>query len=279
MNSLTVDGYLYGVPFTSNTWFMYYDKSAFTEEDIKSFNTMLEKAKISFPLTNSWYLPAFYVANGCTFFGDGTDEAAGIDWSGDKAVTVTDYLVDLMSNPNFVIDADGSGIAGIRDGSIKAMFSGSWDYNSVKEALGENFGWAQLPTIDYGNGPVQMRSFFGTKAIGVNPHCEYPQVAVALAKYLGSPETQKLHYELRAVVPSNTDLFNDADIQSDPLVVAQNATVANSAILQPYVPAMDNYWTPGENLGKAIQNGDVTHDNAAQMTEDTHKAMNSSIVD
>ena len=27
LNSVTLDGFLYGVPFTTNTWFMYYDKS------------------------------------------------------------------------------------------------------------------------------------------------------------------------------------------------------------------------------------------------------------
>ena len=279
VDSLTVDGYLYGIPFTSNTWFMYYDKSVFSEDDIKSLNTMLEKGTVSFPLVNSWYLPAFYVANGCTFFGDGTDEAAGIDWSGDKATQVTDFLVDLMSNDNFTIDDQGSGLSGIRDGSIKAMFSGSWDYNAVKEALGDNFGCAQLPTVDYGDGAVQMKSFFGTKAVGVNPNCEYPQVAVALAKYLASPDAQKLHYELRAVVPSNLDLLQDADIQADPLVKAQNDTVANTSILQPYVPAMDNYWTNGENLGKAIRSGEVTHANAAEMTENANTAMNTSVVE
>ena len=26
LNSVTLDGFLYGVPFTTNTWFMYYDK-------------------------------------------------------------------------------------------------------------------------------------------------------------------------------------------------------------------------------------------------------------
>ena len=35
VSSLTVDGALYGIPFTSNTWFMYYDKSVFSEDDIK----------------------------------------------------------------------------------------------------------------------------------------------------------------------------------------------------------------------------------------------------
>ena len=31
VDSLTLDGYVYGVPFTTNTWFMYYDKSVFSE--------------------------------------------------------------------------------------------------------------------------------------------------------------------------------------------------------------------------------------------------------
>ena len=82
IDSLTMDDNLYGVPFTTNTWFMYYDKSVFSEEDIKSLDTMLEKGVVSFPFTNSWYLPAFYLANGCTLFGDGTDEAAGVDFGG-----------------------------------------------------------------------------------------------------------------------------------------------------------------------------------------------------
>ena len=69
-----------------------------------------------------------------------------MDFSGEKAAEVTDYLIDLAANPNFEIDADGSGLAGLRDGSINAIFSGSWDANAVKEALGDNMGAAALPT-------------------------------------------------------------------------------------------------------------------------------------
>ena len=66
LQSVTWDGELYGAPYTSNIWYMYYDKSVFSEEDVKSLDTMLEKGVVSFPFTNSWYLPAFYVGNGCT---------------------------------------------------------------------------------------------------------------------------------------------------------------------------------------------------------------------
>ena len=278
LSSLIKDGDLYGVPFTTNTWFMYYDKSAFTEDEVKNLDTMIAKDKISFPITNSWYIASFYVANGCTLFGeDGTDEAAGVDFEGDKAKAVTDYLVDLVNNPNFVSDADGSGLSGLRDGSVKAMFSGSWDASAVKEALGDNYGVVQLPTITINGEEKQMKSFSGSKAIGVNPNCEYPQVAVALARYLGSADAQKAHYELRNVVPCNEELLSQ--ITDDALVTAQNDTFNNTSIIQPFVKNMSNYWTPAENFGKSLVNGEVTHDNAAEMTEKLNTSMNTSAVE
>lgn len=279
VDSVSIDGAVYGVPFTTNTWFMYYDTSKITEEEANSLDAMIAKEKVAFPLSDSWYVASFYVANGCTLFGDGTDEAAGIDFGGDKAVAVTNWLVDFAANPNFVNDADGAGLAGLRDGSIAVKFSGSWDYAAVKEALGDNFGAKSLPSITIDGAEKQMMAFAGSKAIGVNPNCENMEVAVALAKYLGSAEAQKAHYEMRSIVPCNTELLADPALQTDALVVAQNDTFDNTAIIQPFVPAMNNYWLPAENMGKAFVNGDITHDNAAQKTEDLNTSLNSSVVE
>ena len=276
VDSVTYNGGIYGVPFTTNTWYMYYDKSAFTEEEAKSLDAMLAKGKVSFPLTNSWYIASFFVANGCTLYGDGTDEAAGIDFSGEKAEQVTQYLVDLVANPNFVNDQDGAGMAGLRDGSVKAMFSGSWDAAAVKEALGDNFGAVALPTINVGGADKTMKAFAGSKAIGVNPNTEYPQVSVELAKYLGSAEAQKSHYELRNVVPCNTEVLADETLAADPVVVAQNATFDTTSIIQPFVPSMSNYWGPAENFGKSLISGEVTADNVAEKVAALNEALNSS---
>ena len=190
VDSITVDGGIYGVPFTTNTWFMYYNKKTFTEDDVKSLDTMLEKGKVSFPLSNSWYIAAFYLANGGTLFGDGTDNDAGINFGGDNGKAVTDYLVDLVNNKNFVNDESGVGISGMTDGSISAMFSGSWDYAALHDALGDDLGIAVMPTAKIGGADKQLLSFAGSKAIAVNPNCEYPQVAVALALYLGNEASQ-----------------------------------------------------------------------------------------
>ena len=157
------------------------------------------------------------------------------------------------------------------------MFSGSWDASAVKEALGDNYGVVQLPTITINGEEKQMKSFSGSNAIGVNPNCEYPQVAVALARYLGSADAQKAHYEMRNVVPCNEELLYQ--ITDDALVTAQNDTFNNTSIIQPFVKNMSNYWTPAENFGKSLVNGEVTHDNAAEMTEKLNTSMNTSAVE
>lgn len=270
VSSVTYNDAVVAFPFTTNTWFMYYDTSVFTEDDIKSLDTMLEKGKVSFPVTNSWYIASFYAANGCTLFDDGTKADAGIDFGGDKGAAVTNYLVDLVANPNFVNDADGAGIAGLRDKSVNAIFSGSWDAESVEEALGENMGVAALPTINVDGQDLQMKSFMGSKAVGVNPNAADMEVAMSLAAYLTNEESQLAHYEMRNVLPSNTNI----DVSDNAIAQAVADVMKNTSIVQPLVSEMGNYWSPAENMGKAIFAGEVTHDNAADKTEEMNTAMN-----
>ena len=279
VDSVSVDGNVYGVPFTTNTWFMYYDKSKFSESDVKSLDTMLSKNKVAFNITEGWYMSTFYLANGCSYFGkDGKDNSAGVDISGDKGTQATQAMVSFVNNPNFVNDLQGVGIAGLRDGSVGAYFSGSWDYKSVKEILGNNFGAVSLPTLKIGGTDKQLKAFAGSKAIAVNPNCKYQQVAVALAKYLGGKEAQQSHYELRGVIPCNTELLSTDAIKNDALITAQSDTFNKTSVIQPTESGMNNYWTPAQNFAKAVVNGEVTLDNAAAKTQDFYKQINTSIV-
>lgn len=277
--SVTYNDSVVAFPFTPNTWFMYYDKSVFSEDDVKNFDTMLEKAgeagkKVSFKLTDSWYIEAFYVANGCTLFGDGTDTDAGIDFGGDKAAAVTEYLVDLAANPNFLVDADGSGLAGLGD-SVAALFSGTWDAEAVKEKLGDNMGVAALPTVTIDGKEGQMKSFIGSKAIGVNPNAENQQVAMSLAAYLAGEKAQTAHYEMRNLLPSNINI----SLADDPIATAVTNVMTDTSIMQPLCKEMSNYWSPAENMGKNIQSGEVTKDNAAEKTEEMNTTMNTDVAE
>ena len=275
VKTVTYKDSVYGVPFTSNTWFMYYDKSKFTEDDVKSLDTMLEKGTVSFPLSNSWYIASFYVANGCTLFGDDQEqEKKGIDFGGDKAVAVTNYLVDLVANKNFKNDDNQSGLAGLKDGSVNAVFSGSWDYDNVKKALGDNMGCAALPTVKIDGKEGQLKSFNGTKCIGVNPNSKNQDVAVALAAYLGSKDAQKSHFEARGIVPTDKSV----DVGDNVMAKAQMETMTKTSILQPTVAKMGNYWGAAESMGKELVAKTVTHDNAKDKTEKMNKAMNTDAV-
>lgn len=279
-DSVTVDGDIYGVPFTSNTWFMYYDKSAFTEDDIKSLDKMLEKDKVAVPVDNSWNLPAFFFANGCTLFGEeSNDEAAGVQFGGENGVTAAKYVLDLVSNPNFINDKDGSAISGMRDGSVKAMFSGTWSYDAIKEILGDDIGIAQPPCITIDGEEKQLKAFAGSKAIGVNPNSKNMQVSVALAKYLGSAEAQEAHYEIRNIIPCNIEALESDKIKDDPLAIAQNDTINNASVLQPLTAKIDNFWKPMENFGASILNGQVTHENVEEMVEVFNESANTSIAE
>lgn len=262
------DGEIYGVPLSGNTWFMYYDTSVYTEEDITSFDALLSKGVVSFPMTNSWYLPAFYMGNGNTIFGeDGTDVSSGVDFSGEKASDVTEYLVGVRNNPNFINDADGAGLAGIQNGTVDVLFSGSWDSANVKEALGENFGAAQLPSFNLNGEDVQMRAFVGTSAAAWNPYSDFPIVADQFAVFLGGAESQKMRYETLGSIPTDMSLGDDPVVSGDPTTVAQFNTVSNTSVVQSTVAEMGDFWKPCENFGKGIINGEVTVENAADKTE------------
>ena len=269
------DGKIYGVPFTGNTYFMYYNKSKFSSDDIKSLDTMLQKGKVSYNLGNSWYLPAFYTGAGMTLFGkDAATAKDGIKMDSAAATDVTKYLVDLVKNPNFVVDNDeGAGLAALKNGTVDAIFSGTWSASDVKKALGNNYAAAQLPSFTTSGGSTyQMKAFYGSKAVGYNPNSKVPQAAAEFATYLGSSEAQKAHYTMRQIVPTDKSLAST--YKNDPAAVAQNDTIANTSTLQPTIAQMGNFWDPCKNFGTAIVNGDVNSGNAqakAQAWLDSYK--------
>ena len=266
VNTVTYQGGVYGVPYTYNGWFMYYDSSKFTEDEVKDLDVMLAKdlgddvTNVCFQLGNSWYIPSFYYGVGGTMFGpDGTDGSSPCDFDDEKGLAVTNYLIDLAANPKFTNQANeeaGKAINLFTEGKLGAFFSGSWDREAIEEALGDNFACAQLPSFKAGDYEGTMKSYAGSKAIGVNPTCENMDVAVALAVYLGNADCQKIRYEVRGVVPLDSTGIDDV------MLNAITDTVNNTSVAQPLVSEMNGWWSPAEAFGKAIVAGEVNHDNA-----------------
>ena len=115
-----------------------------------------------------------------------------------------------------------------------------------------------------------MKSFVGSKAIGVNPNAENMQVAMSLAAFLAGENAQKDHYDMRNILPTNINIA----IADDPIATAVTKVMTDTSIMQPLVSTMGNYWSPAENMGKALVAGKITADNAAEKTEAMNTAMN-----
>lgn len=282
IGTVTYNDGVYGIPYTPNTYFLYYDKSKYSEEDVKNLDTMMGKdlgdgvINFSCTINNSWYLPSFYYAAGGQLFGpDGTDNEGGTTF-GDHP-EVTEYLVNLNSNPKFFCEAanaDGASLSKFKEGKLGAYVSGSWDAETIKEYLGDNFGVTKLPTITLNAEQKQMKSFAGSKAVGVNPTCKNMEQAVALAAYLGGEESQKLHFEVRGYTPTWKSVTEMPEVKADPVAAAQTLEINEASVTQPLVKNMNNFWTPMEALGKSITQGDVTKESAADATKQMGESIN-----
>ena len=72
IGAASYEGTLYGYPMTSdNGYFLYYDKSVFTEEDLATLDGILAAAnaagkQVHMDVSNGWYLASFFLGNGCT---------------------------------------------------------------------------------------------------------------------------------------------------------------------------------------------------------------------
>lgn len=281
VNSVTyTDNGIYGFPISSNTWFMYYNKSIFTEEDVKSLDTMLTKGKVAFPWSTAWYSGTFFFANGATIFGEkGNDPADGFQFGEDHGgYEAALKMVQLADHPNMVEDINGAGYTGMYSEAIHAYFSGSWDYPMLHEALGDKLGVAVLPTVGIGGEQKQMKAFANSKAVGVNPNADHPELATAFAAYLATADAQKARYEHRGVIPAATELANDPILSRNELLKAEIETVSKAAVVQPAIPEMNNYWGPMTDFCDRIANGDINSDNCTQYVDQLMSSLNSNYV-
>ena len=267
------DGLIYAVPFTPNTFFMYYNTSMFTEEDVKSLDAMLAKDlgegvdyNVAFPVSGSWYLESFFFAAGCTLFGEDGKDPTSMDWNNEKGLAAGQYMIDLVNNPKFIDDKNGIGMSLLREGKVGAIFSGTWDAALVQEALGENYGAAKLPTANINGTDSQLRNFGDYKTYAVKSSTKYPLAAQQFAEWICNEENQLLRYEAIGVSPCITSLAESPELADD---LATAALVAQSEHYypQPNIPQINEYWTPATAFGEGVVNKTITYDNLQEQLD------------
>ena len=270
VDTVKVDGALYGIPFTHNTFFMYYDKALLTEEDIKSLDAIVAKEtadgvyNFNFDSAGGWKSGAWWYGAGCQVFGaDGSDLAAGCDWNSETGVAVTTYLINLINNPKVGMGLTVEELAA--EHKIGAWFDGAWNYDKYYEALGEDLGMATIPTYNLNGTDVQLKGFYGSKAIGANAKSDNLAAAVAFAGFLGEEAQQIARFEKSAQIPTNINAGNTEAVQSDAMAAVIVAEANNCSVAQPTAAAFSSrYWNYTDAITTAIKTGELTEANVQE---------------
>ena len=262
----------YAIPYTHNTFFMYYDKTIMSEDDVTSLEKIMAKETADnvynyyFESAGGWKLGAYYYGAGLNVFGpEGNDLSVGCDWNSETGVAVTNYLIDLINNPKCAYDGEIAVSELIADHRLGVWFDGAWNFPTYSEALGDDLGMAILPTFNPDGNDYQLKSFYSSKAIGVNAHSKNMAAAVAFATFLGNEENQILRYEKSAQVPANVSAASIDAVTSDPMsaVIAKEASEAS--VMQPtHTTFSTRYWTYANTIPTEIRSGELNKGNVQE---------------
>ena len=285
VNAATVDGEIYAYPASSDTFFLYYDKGIFTEDDVKSLEKIIAKqtgekiTNFAMKIDDGWYSSSFFFTAGCTLFGKDGKDKTQCDFNSDNGVMAANYMIDLANNKKFANLDDAKIKAGFKARTLGAAVSGTWNADDIKKSLGDNFGVTKLPTIRINNQDRNLISMANFKLYGVNAQTKHPEEAHQLANYLTDIDAQKIRFEKRSYAPTHTELAKDKETLASNEVVAALTEQTNHSILQTSIDQVSNFWTPAEAFGTGLIDGTITKSNVKEKLDTFVKAVLSSIND
>lgn len=273
VDAAMIDGEMYAFPRAAdNGYFLYYDASVLSEEDVASWSSLLEAAdaagkKVGMTLASGWYNASFFYGAGFTtaLNDDGT---TAIDWNGTSAdgytgVDVVKGMLNIAGSPAFMAIADGDISNQLASGNLAACVSGTWDAMTAQEVFGDGYAATKLPTFTVGDQEVQQGSVAGYKYIGVNGYSENSGWAVLLADYLSNEEAQQKFFDERESGPSNKNVGASDAIKGN---IALSALAQQSEYAQAQKVG-GKYWDPSKTFGELIAQGTLAADDDAAIQE------------
>ena len=241
----TWNGELYGYPYGVESQILYYNKSTLSEDDVKSWATLTEKGKIGANFAEAganYVFGPLFMSNGLYLYGETGEDPNGTNFNSEPGVEVLQWIADQKNNPG-VIQSNAEALSNLESGVTDAFLSGPWSKNDVEKALGENMAVAAYPTVDFGNGEVQMKAFLGVKLFAVNQQTEAPLAAMALANYLSNESSQLVEFEKMGVIPSNKALQSNETVTNDAVAKAvMEMSQTTHSVVMPKIPEMVSFW-------------------------------------
>lgn len=270
VSAASYNGTMYAFPMSGgNGFFLYYDSSKLTADDVKSWDSLLAAAneaggKVAMTLASGWYNAGFFVGAG---FSAGEVDAAGtttVDWNGTSSkgitgVEVAQAMLKIAGDSAFMAVADGGLSDAIAAGGLVAVVDGTWDAAAVQAAFGDGYAATVLPTYVCGDKECQQADYAGFKLVGVNAYSANTGWATLLAEYITNEESQAARYAARQSLPTNNVAASVPEISED---VALSAIMAQDAYGVPQTVG-GNFWSPSSTFGEIIAQGTIAADDVA----------------
>ncbi len=249
----TVGGKLYAYPSTAdNGYFLYYDKSVFSDDDVKSLDKMLEVAKakdrkIFMDVSNGWYIASFFLGAGCTL--TVKDGKQVCDFNNANGVLAGEAIKAFTAHSAFLAGDDAVLKGGIGT-TVAAGVSGTWNAADISAKLGANYGAAKLPTFNLGGTQKQMSSFAGYKLVGVSSQTKNPVAAMTLAEWLTNEANQIIRFTTRQMGPANIKAASSDAVKAN---AALAALAAQNVFAVSQKEVLQSYWGPAEAFGTEME--------------------------
>jgi arabinogalactan oligomer/maltooligosaccharide transport system substrate-binding protein len=270
LKAATVGADLYCYPLTSdNGYFMFYDSSVVQESslgDLAAIVADCEAAGRTFCMqtdTSAWYVASFFFGTGChsdwTMAQDGSFTSVDDDFDSEAGLIALKGMQQLVKSDMYYSSSDTAQFAAAVPAGV--VVSGTWGVNAAKEALGDNYAVAELPSFTVDGTTYHMGSYSGCKLMGVKTQDDALKTAVLqkLALYLTSAECQLQRFELVGWGPSNLEAQQSEEVQADPALAA---LAAQNEYATPQGQIHGSWWDIAKLLGVVAE--DSTTDEELQ---------------
>ncbi|MDE5587779.1 MAG: extracellular solute-binding protein [Acetatifactor sp.] len=234
VKAASVGNELYCYPLTAdNGYFMFYDKSVVKEEHLGSLEDIIadcEAAGRMFSMeceTSAWYVASFFFATGCV--SDWTTDTSGSFTSVNDTFNSPEGLIamkgmeKLVKSSSFMSSSNTADFAAATPSAV--VICGTWGVTAAKEALGDNYGVAEMPSFTVDGKTYHMGSYSGCKLMGVKPQADATKGAVLqqLALYLTNEECSLERFESQGWGPANKNAVESEAVKADEALQAFNA--------------------------------------------------------
>lgn len=267
----TYNDTLYAFPMSAdNGYFLYYDASLLSEEDVASWDSLLAAAgeagkKVGMTFASGWYNASFFYGAGfTTALNDDGSTAIDFNKSADcTGVEVVQAMLDIAGNSAFLAIADGDISNQIASGSLCAVVSGTWDAAAAQTAFGDGYAATKLPTFTAGDKEIQQGSVAGYKMVAVNAYSENAGWASLLADWITNEDNQAIRFAQREIGPSNSKVAASDEVAAN-IAIAALAEQSAYGVVQ---SVGGNFWDPTQTFGEMIAQGQLAVDDEAAIQE------------